>query len=381
MAAPLRILATLAKAAPDLARVYGGRGLVGSDEQHAHAAIDWLLTAQGSGTAPMGYAHSYHFAEGWQPAYPETTGYILPSLRAASRRWFAGSELAARIETSIARAVAWLYQLQTADGAIPDLRGRPQVFDTGQVLIGFNDLADAQSPLLEREAYARAAEWLRDGQEEDGSFLRYAYNGQPHSYYSRVGAALAVAGRHLGDPSLRDAGIANLDWAAAQQQPNGFFRHSSFADEPAYLHTLVYVVEGLLDGYDELGEARYLQAAERFCARLLEAAAGAVPRSQYNPDFTVANGERCLTGVAQWGGACFRLSKKLNAPQYDAAARQAVDFLKSRQILRGAPATLYGGLPGSDGPLGRYMRLAIPNWGVKFFIDLLLAHAGAGETN
>ena len=34
-------------------------------------------------------------------------------------------------------------------------------------------------------------------------------------------------------------------------------------------------------------------------------------------------------------------------------------------------------LMGSDPMWGRYMRLAIPNWGVKFFIDALLAKADA----
>jgi hypothetical protein len=56
-----------------------------------------------------------------------------------------------------------------------------------------------------------------------------------------------------------------------------------------------------------------------------------------------------------------------------AAADQAIDYLKTRQIMATSDSRLFGGLMGSDGPLGAYMRLAIPNWGVKFLVDALLA--------
>jgi hypothetical protein len=249
----------------------------------------------------------------------------------------------------------------------------PQVFDTGQVLIGFNYLAEQAPDLADMDVLCRASRWLVAAQEPDGSFVRHAYNGVPHSYYSRVGASLVTAGRIIGDKAVVDAGLANLAWTLQQQQPNGFFHHLSFDREPPFLHTMVYAVEGLLMGFAETGDVAYLDGASRFCARLLDASAGQVPFSQYNADFTPANRERCLTGVAQWAGVCLELALLRGDERYRAAAVQAIDYLKTRQIMSTGDARLLGGLMGSDGPMGAYMRLAIPNWGVKFLIDALLA--------
>lgn len=319
-----------------------------------------------------GYAHSFHLARGWQPAYPETTGYIIPSLHRAAVHLADDRTLADSLRASIAQAVAWLKRVQRRDGAIPDLAGTTQVFDTAQVLIGFNYLAEQAPDLADMDVLRRAARWLVTAQEPDGSFLRHAYKGIPHSYYSRVGASLITAGRITGENAIRDAGLANLAWTLTQQQPNGFFNQLSFDREPPFLHTMVYVVEGLLMGFAETGETTYLDAATRFCERLLEVAGGEAPRSQFNADFTIANRERCLTGIAQWAGVCFELATLRGDERYRAAALQSIDYLKTRQIIQTRDARLFGGLMGSDGPLGAYMRLAIPNWGVKFMIDAIL---------
>jgi hypothetical protein len=378
-ASPMRLLqrvATGARALPLLAAMRRGQGQASSDDAHLRAAAGWLLQAQraaGQGTDRGGYAHSFHLARGWQPAYPETTGYIIPSLHRAAIHFADDGPLADSLRASVAQAVSWLKRIQRPDGAIADLAGIPQVFDTGQVLLGFNYLAEHAPGLADMDALRQASRWLVAVQERDGSFVRHAYNGIPHSYYSRVGASLVAAGRIIGDKGVLDAGLANLAWTLRQQQAVGFFNHLSFDREPPFLHTMIYVVEGLLMGFAETGDEAYLDGARRFCAQLLDVSAGQVPFSQYNADFTPANRERCLTGVAQWAGVCLELAALRGDERYRAAAVQAIDYLKTRQIMATSDARLSGGLMGSDGPLGAYMRLAIPNWGIKFLIDALLA--------
>jgi hypothetical protein len=349
-------------------------GLAGSDESQIRAATDWLLGAQRAGGG-NGYAHSFHLLEGWQPAYPETSGYIIPTLDLVHRR-FNRPELRA----SVTAASRWLQSIQRSDGSFCDLHDRPQVFDTGQILIGFNYLAEYAPEIVSREALARAAQWLCTVQAPDGSFVRHAYNGLPHSYYARVGAALVAAGRILGDGRLRESGMRNLRWTLAQQEPNGFFRHLSFDGSPPYLHTMVYVVEGLLDGHAEMGEPAFLVSASRFADRLLQLARDRdhILRSQYKSDWTVANEQKCMTGLAQWAGICFRLARINNDDAYRGEGLRTLTFLQKRQI-RSVDRRLGGGLFGSDPPWGRYMRLALPNWGVKFFIDALLLKMQANE--
>ena len=53
---------------------------VGSIEEHLRAAAEWLLRAQAA-TPDDGVAHSYDVRAGkWLASYPETTGYIIPTL-------------------------------------------------------------------------------------------------------------------------------------------------------------------------------------------------------------------------------------------------------------------------------------------------------------
>ena len=49
-------------------------------ETHLKNAADWLLVAQ-KATPDDGVAHSYDIKTGaWNASYPETTGYVIPTL-------------------------------------------------------------------------------------------------------------------------------------------------------------------------------------------------------------------------------------------------------------------------------------------------------------
>lgn len=329
------------------------------------AAADWLLAAQRA-AGGTGYAHSYHLAYGWQPPYPETTGYILPTLWRANRILRDDA-----ITDSIRRALDWLLGIQAAEGYFTDLQDRPQVFDTGQILIGLNDaLEHGYGNDRVPAAIERAASWLCAVQEPDGSFIRHAYNHRPHAYYSRVGAALVKTGQLLGRADILQAGVNNLAWTMAQQHPSAFFRHSSFDDHPAFLHTMVYVAEGLLDGYELTGNRACLDAVRRFADRLLQERG--TLRSQYNDDFTIANPHLCVTGIAQWAGVCLTLNRLTGESLYRDSALRHLDAARAYQIDATHPA-IDGALPGSAPIGGNYLRYAFPNWSAKFFIDALLS--------
>jgi hypothetical protein len=341
-----------------------------SDEVHINTAAAWLLGAQRAGGGG-GFAHSFHLLRGWQPPYPETTGYIVPTLHQLFRQ--SGDPI---LLESVGSAVAWLKSVQRDDGSFADLYGRSQVFDTGQILLGLSYLTEHAPELSDEGMLARAARWLAAVQKADGSFVARPCDIVSHSYCARVGTALAIAGRLLRDDRLRNAGIANLRWTLVQQKPNGFFRHLSLDESsPPFLHTMVYVIEGLLDGYAEIGDASFLVAASRFAEPLL--AMSHRDRglfSQYNEDFSVAKGGKCLVGLAQWAGVCLSLANLKGDESFRAEGMKTIEFLKRLQIRCG-DSRLDGGLWGSDPPWGRYMRFSIPNWGVKFFIDAML-HSG-----
>ena len=49
------------------------------NDVHMREALAWLYRAQDA-TPDRGVSHSYTVGKGWNPSYPETTGYIIPTL-------------------------------------------------------------------------------------------------------------------------------------------------------------------------------------------------------------------------------------------------------------------------------------------------------------
>src|SRR6266545_2664622 len=86
---------------------------------HVLAALEWLARAQdatGDGGIARGYSLAwdpYFKSRGWQPAYPETTGYIVPTLYVAAQH-LDRPDLAERAE----RAARWEVEIQLPSGAV-----------------------------------------------------------------------------------------------------------------------------------------------------------------------------------------------------------------------------------------------------------------------
>src|SRR5665647_288955 len=101
------------------------------------AALDWLGAAQDNSlSSDGGIARDYSLVSGWRASYPETSGYIVPTLL----RGQPGRSNA--IPRERARAVLdWLVSIQLdgggfQGGVIGQTPVVPVTFNTGQILIG-----------------------------------------------------------------------------------------------------------------------------------------------------------------------------------------------------------------------------------------------------
>ena len=283
-------------------------------------ALAWLR----AGELPAGgiRVHSGHTA-----AYPEVTGYIVPTLLDYGDRALA------------ARLVQWLVRVQRDDGAFADPDwGKPYLFDTGQALRGL--LAGLTLVPESREAARRAADYLCDRTLEGGrggfqpNYADGATGDISEGIHLYVLPALVQAAGALESPRYRECA----------QHCLAFYRGAGDALRVGDLtHFLAYQLEALID----LGDA---EAARPVLDDL---------QAQQAPDGSVraSAGARwvCAPGLAQLAICWYKIG------QWEPADR-AMAWLEAHQ----EPS---GGFLGGYGPGATYFPEAELSWAAKFYLD------------
>ncbi len=337
-------------------------------EENILKGADWLVRAQENAPDGCGYSRRYSLISGWDRCYIETTGYIVPTLLDVSQ--YLGVSV---YRDSALKAGKWLLKVQSDDGAFTDIDTyKPQVFDTGQVLLGLNRLYRETGEDRFLDSLRRAGRWLTDVQEEDGSWVRYAYNNRPHTYYTRVAAALIEAGNIAGIDEYVAAGTRNLEWALEQRQENGYYQYSEFKPgEDAILHTIVYVLEGFSTAFDLTSEQRWADAVIEGVAVLAQLSTEeGLLFSQYDTDWQATNREYCVTGLAQYAGVCFDASHISGDMEFRNRGARVLAQLCRWQQNNGHD--IEGALQSSVPLWGYYGGMEFFNWNMKFFLDAAL---------
>lgn len=346
----------------------GHRHQVDSIERHLLAAESWLSRAQDA-SRDGGVSYGYSVRGGWRPSYPETSGYIATTFLRLSRvRDPSYKERAERI-------LEWLLKIQNADGSFPNPRYGPNgiVFDTGQVLFGLaaGYLAFNKPEYL--QAARRAANWLKAIADSNGRWTVQEHLETPHVYNTRTAWALLQFNEIEYDAHREAVARSNLDWAATEQQPSGFFRHCSFKPNAApFTHTIAYTARGLLESGLLLNEHRYIDVAARNADAVLSHLGqdGFLP-SKIEVSGSAASSSCCLTGNCQFALVWARLCSVRPHRKYVDAVQNSLDFVVSTQDIRTPNLATRGAIKGSHPVWGSYSPLAFPNWATKFFVDAM----------
>ena len=342
------------------------------------SAVAWLFRAQDA--TPGGGVSDYALTTGWSAPYPETTGYIIPTLlRHADRRDC--PEAAKRA----LRMADWLCDLQEQGGYwqgghLDNLTG-PSVFNTGQIIQGLLAAWRVSAEEPYRGAAVRGAEWLASVQDADGLWSRYTFDGGPVAYHARISYPLAEVGVAFGREDLVEAAGRHLDWVCTLQRDDGWIDRMSFKFVPhAFTHTVAYTLEGLLKAGLLLEQDRWVGAAEQ-AARALRADLESRGRlaGSYAEGWEGQFDFVCLTGDAQMAEVWCLLAGATGDRAYAAAGRQLVAALAARQDRRNPSPALRGALAGSAPVWGRYTPWGYPNWAAKFFVDAVEAVKEATE--
>lgn len=342
-------------------------------EQSALAWLSYARTVSGDGGVPAFYSILYDW---WAPSYPETTGYLIPTLLHAATYY--GEYL----RTIAVEMADYVLHKQTESGAIPTWGENAPiyVFDTGQALQGFVAIWEATGEERFRLAALRAADWLLSIQHPAGFWDSYQYCKHAKTWDVRVAWALIQAGFAFHRPDYIQAGRQCMNWALTQQARNGWFKRCMMKPgEPSVLHTIAYAIEGLLRGGLLTGESQYIEAAKKAADALLnqQRTNGSLP-SYWREAWQPVDNSSCLSGEAQMACCWFWLFKVTGKKEYAWAAHRILVHVASTQSLNDLWKPTKGAIAGSWPIWGKYMRLCYPNWAVKFFLDASLLQRDLG---
>lgn len=367
----------------------GGFDVSDDPTPHLQAALQWLCRAQ-EATGTPGFARGYSMVRhaqfgtrGWQAAYPETTGYIIPTFFLAARH-FGMSGLAVRA----IQAAHWEIEVQLPNGAVQGgVIGEPPtpaIFNTGQVILGW--LAAYHETKGDEFAAAarRAADYLVSAMDEDGVWRRgnsMFADRRTTNYNARAAWALAEAGAVLDEARYTDAARRALHQVAKQQHQNGWFPACCLTDpaEPL-LHTVAYAIRGLLEGGRVLRDSSLIAAASVAAGKIAERVdtRGTLP-GRFTATWGPAAKWRCLTGEAQMANIWMRLEAITGEKAWSDPVPRVLRALKATQSRSASDPGIRGGIKGSSPMTGWYGRFEVLNWATKFFVDALMRHERPGE--
>jgi len=348
------------------------------------AGCRWLGQAQDhSATNDGGFARDFSLVKGWASSYPETSGYIVPTLIAQAKA-LGKPELADRAR----RCLDWLVAIQFPDGGfqggkVDQLPRVPVTFNTGQILLGLAAGAAHLDRARYLEPMQRAARWLAETQDADGCWRKHPtpFGGEGEkAYETHVSWGLFEAARVSPGQGFGEAGAKQVRWALTKQRPNGWFESNCLDTPEAPLtHTIGYVLRGVVEAHLWSNDADFLKAARRTADGLIPAIApdGRLA-GRLDANWRAGADWVCLTGSTQIAHSLFILARLTNENRYRDAAAKLNAYVRRSVDIAGDPNTA-GGVKGSfpvDGEYGRYQYL---NWACKFLIDTCAEESGQGR--
>jgi hypothetical protein len=337
------------------------------------ACLEWIGRAQdNSATRDGGVARDFGLNTGWAASYPETTGYLIPTvLDLAARR----NDDALRERGR--RMLDFLVRIQLPDGAfqggvIGATPVRAATFNTGQILLGLA-AGVREFGAAYQQAMHRAARWLVETQDADGAWRRhgsaFTASGEK-TYETHVAWGLFEAARLAPAEKYGEAGLANVRWALRAQKSNGWFENCDLNHpERPLTHTLGYVLRGVLEAYRHSRDASFVNAAEITARSLADAIRpdGSLP-GRLDSDWRAAAEWSCLTGNVQIAYCWLWLHQLTGDREYLKTGKAANRYVR-RTIRLDGPDGIRGGVKGSFPVGGGYLTDEYPNWAAKFFLD------------
>ncbi len=366
----------------EVARSYFKRvtPVAGEARRAADAAVAWLLRAQ-SATPDDGVSHGYfpcHWDMGWRKSYPETTGYIIPSLFDYAKHYGV-----AEVRDNAIAMAHWESDVQMESGAVqggpvaPPEKQVAAVFNTGMVLQGWTAAWRETGDQRLFDSGRRAADFLLADLDERGHFAShggFVTQAQIKTYNVLCAWALYRFGEDSEEQPYKDGAVRNGEAAVSEQSANGWYGNCCLTNPEAPLtHTLGYTMQGLLELGVLSGRDDFVDSADKAAQPLMKAVRkDGFLAGRFDADWNATVRYNCLTGAAQIAIVLYRLHELKGGANYLEAANRLVDYLKGVQCLESRDENVVGCIAGSYPILGGYMSAGYPNWATKYFLDAVM---------
>jgi len=320
-----------------------------------------------------------HFSplKGWSKPYPETTGYLIPTL--LKIRHFLEDDRFLAAAKSVGQ---WLLEIQNSDGSWhgglhPGKSDKGSVFNTGQILKGMAALSREGHGQEFLDAGIRGAQWLTNGVDANGMWPPGDYKAEvTPSYYTHVAWPMLEIWKLTDDEPVKAAATRYLDAILKRRNENGSIANWGFkTGGMAFTHTIAYTIRGfqesarLLDDTPTYGKPME-KILESFVKKT-ELSNGKLA-GEFSEQMEPNRKFVCLTGNAQIAICLLIMEQQAADLRLVNAAAKLVDYVNAVQRTKFVPAGMKGGVAGSSPLWGKYMFMRYPNWAAKYHCDALL---------
>ncbi len=338
--------------------------------------LSWLM-ASFKANGNQGSSGTCTLRGKWGPAYPETTGYLIPTLYRTGQ--MLGKQEACELALD---QLAFLKKIQNADGSFFQSVDNqvPIIFDTAQILEGllfFAHMNKDPEPIL--KMVILAVDWLGTQLDEEGLFTNYNYveNFNP-AYYARV-AWLMASAELIKYSKPRTKTKALIKRITGLQLENKAFSDWSFhPDQPAYTHTIAYTLRGLTECVDILNDRKLRKTVTASVRKMKDLILDEGVAGSYDKDWNGDHSFTCATGNAQLAILFTMMYRRSGHKSYLEALVPLLKPLIKKQRKRFIHK---GAIPSSIPISGPYQRYTYTNWTQKFYCDAILDLVGNSGRN
>lgn len=345
------------------------------------------IKASFDATEDGGSSAYYHLIHGWKNSYPETTGYLVPTLYEYAE--VSGESVWKELAD---RAVNWLVEIQLDSGGwIGGQVGgsnEPRVFNTGMILDGMVDAYERTQDDRFLSAAIRGYNWICSTLDEKGLFSEFNVSGGGSFDLLTIGCMKRVE-QYIGknhDP-LEKSITAHM----AFQTQSAWWERCNFEgsySSTALLHHLGYTLDGLLIIHEIDNRPDCLELVKATSSKLLSLfeVNNKLPayttddwKCFYDLDGKTKKYSLCLTGNAQIAIVFLKLAALTNDLRFSNAAHKLIDINAAIANRRFGSEGLNHGLAGSFPVTGNYQKVQIVNWAAKYHAESILLEQGKSK--